>query len=61
MKLSSLLIINAVLALGFAVGFVLIPGTMWTLYGLTPGPDVNLAGQFFGVINVSATLHRCLP
>ena len=49
MRLSSFLIFNAVIALVFGIGFVLVPGTMGTLYGMTPGPDVNLIGQFFGV------------
>ena len=49
MRLSSFLIFNAVIALVFGIGFVLVPGTMGTLYGMTPGPEVNLAGQFFGV------------
>jgi len=49
MKLSNLLVFNAILALPFGVGFVLVPGTVWSLYGLAPGPAVNLAGQYFGV------------
>jgi hypothetical protein len=49
MKLRNLFVLNAVVALGFAIGFLLIPGTMWKLYGVTPGPGVNLAGQFFAV------------
>ena len=49
MRLSIFLILNAVIALVFGIGFVLAPGTMGTLYGMTPGPEVNLAGQFFGV------------
>lgn len=49
MKLRNLFVVNAVVALGFAVGFLLIPGTMWKLYGVTPGSGVNLAGQFFAV------------
>ena len=49
MRLSSFLIFNAVIALVFGIGFVLVPGAMGTLYGMTPGPEVNLAGQFFGV------------
>ena len=49
MKFSSFLILNAVIALVFGIGFVLLPGTVATLYGMKPGPDVNLAGQFFGV------------
>ena len=49
MRLRNLFIINAVVALSFALGFLVIPGTMWKLYGVTPGPGVNLAGQFFAV------------
>jgi hypothetical protein len=49
MKLRNLFILNAVVALGFGIGFLVIPGTMWELYGVTPGSGVNLAGQFFAV------------
>jgi hypothetical protein len=49
MTLRNLFILNAIVALGFAIGFLVIPGTMWELYGVTPGPGVNLAGQFFAV------------
>ena len=49
MRLRHLFILNAVVALGFAIGFLVIPGTMWELYGVTEGPGVNLAGQFFAV------------
>lgn len=49
MKLGNLLVLNAALALAFGVGFVLVPGTVLSLYGITPGPAVNLAGQYFGV------------
>lgn len=49
MKLGNLLVLNAVVALAFGIGFVLLPATVLTLYGVTPGPGVNLAGQYFGV------------
>lgn len=49
MKFSNLLVLNAVLGLIFGIGFVLIPTTVVNLYGVTPGPAVNLVGQFFGV------------
>ena len=49
MKFSNLLVLNAVFGLIFGIGFVLIPTTVVNLYGVTPGPAVNLVGQFFGV------------
>ena len=49
MKLRNLFMLNAVLAFGFGVGFVLIPGAMLTLYGMAQSPSANLAGQLFGV------------
>lgn len=49
MKLSNFLVLNAVIALAFGIGFVLVPAIVLTLYGITPGPAVNLAGQYFGV------------
>src|SRR3989304_6058388 len=49
MKLSNLLILNAVIALAFGIGFLLLPGPLVALYGATPGPQINLVGQFFGV------------
>lgn len=49
MTLRNLLILNAVIALPFGLGFVLIPGVMWTLYGMGNTPATNLAGQLFGV------------
>lgn len=49
MKLNSFLVFNAIVALAFGIGFVLVPGTVFTIYGVTPGPAVNLAGQLFGV------------
>jgi hypothetical protein len=49
MRVRSLFILNAVLAFGFGVGFLLLPGTMVTLYGMEPIPSANLLGQLFGV------------
>lgn len=49
MKLSYLLIFNAVVALVYGISFVLIPATVLGLHGVTPSPGTNLAGQFFGV------------
>ena len=49
MKFNSFLIINAIVALVFGIGFVFMPATMATIYGITQGPAVSLLGQFFGV------------
>ena len=49
MKLSNLLIINAILTLIYGIGFVLVPAAVWSIYGMTPSPGMSLAGQFFGV------------
>jgi len=49
MKLKTLLVFNAIVALVYGVGFVLAPATVLTLHGATVSPSANLAGQFFGV------------
>lgn len=49
MKLKTLLVFNTIVALVFGISFVLIPATVAGLYGITPSPGTNLAGQFFGV------------
>ena len=49
MKFSTLLIINAIVALVFGIGFLLVPAFVLTLYGVSPGPGVNIVGQFLGV------------
>jgi hypothetical protein len=49
MKLRNLFILNAVLAFGFGVGFLLLPGTMVELYGMESTQSANLLGQLFGV------------
>ena len=48
MKLSRLLVLNAVVALVFGIAFLLFPGTVVALYGATPGPQINVVAQFFG-------------
>ena len=49
MKLSYLLIFNAVVALIYGICFVLVPATVSSIYGMTPNPGISLTGQFFGV------------
>lgn len=48
MKISILLIVNTIVALIFGIAFVLVPGTVASIYGVTASPAVNLVGQFFG-------------
>ncbi len=56
MKLNTLLVINAVVALVYALGSLLVPATLLTLYGITSGPGEQLMAQFFGVALVAVGL-----
>jgi len=50
MKLSALMIINAVITAVFGIAFVIIPEQVFSLYGLVePIPGLNYTGQLFGV------------
>jgi hypothetical protein len=49
MNVRAFFIFVAVLAIAYAIGFLLIPTTLTTLYGDAGGPPVNLAYRFFGV------------
>ncbi len=49
MKLSNLLILNAVIAIAFGLAFLLFPASVLSLYGAAPGAQINLTAQFFGV------------
>jgi len=49
MKLRNLLVINAVIALGYGISFVLAPATVLKLYGMTQGTSEALVGQYFGL------------
>lgn len=56
MKLSGLLVLTAILALIYGLGFLFIPATVLTIYGVSPGPGVNLVGQFLGVMLIAVGL-----
>jgi NAD/NADP transhydrogenase beta subunit len=56
MKLSNLMIINAIVALVYGIAFVLVPTTVLGLYGMTQGTSEALAGQFFGVTLIAIGL-----
>ena len=49
MKLSTLMVINAVISAVFGIAFVLIPWQVLSLYGVQPNPALNYVGQLFGV------------
>ena len=49
MKLRTLFIVAAVVALIYAVGLLVVPGTMNTLYGLGASSSEKLLARLFGV------------
>ena len=49
MKLKTLFMINAVIAIVYGICFVLIPSQVLLVYGLTAGAGEVLMGQYFGV------------
>jgi hypothetical protein len=48
MRLSSLLIFNAIVATIFGLTAVLLPGLLYSTYGLTSDAGAQLVAQFFG-------------
>jgi hypothetical protein len=48
MRLSTLLLIGALLALAFGIGFLLAPAAVLALYGVPAEPPVVLMARFFG-------------
>lgn len=56
MKLSTLLVITAVVALIFGILFVLVPTTVLSIYGVTQGPAEALMSQYFGTSLIFAGL-----
>jgi len=53
MKLSTLMVINAVIAAIFGITLVLIPWQVLALYGTQPDPALNFVGQLFGAALVA--------
>jgi len=49
MKLNFLMVLNAIIAAVFGIAFVLIPWSVYSLYGVgVPSPILNYMGQLFG-------------
>jgi hypothetical protein len=49
MKLYHVFIFNAIAALGYAVGLLVIPSTVLTLHGMSPDPSTILEDRYVGV------------
>ena len=49
MKFRTLLVINAVIALGYGLSSLLVPATLLSIYGITQEPAAILMSRFFGV------------
>jgi hypothetical protein len=48
MKLNTFLLVSAIVALLFGVGFVLLPGVMFSIYGIEASPASYLGFRLFG-------------
>jgi hypothetical protein len=48
MKLSTLMVINSIIAFVFGIAFVVIPWQVLSLYGTQPSPELNYVSQLFG-------------
>lgn len=53
MKLRTLMIITAIVAGVFGIAFVLMPGQVFSQYGIEPNPPLNYTGQLFGAALIS--------
>ena len=56
MKRSTFLTIRGVIALAYAAALLLLPGPLLALYGIAPGPGINLISGFLGVELVAVGL-----
>jgi hypothetical protein len=59
MRLNTLLLIAGLLALGFGLSFLLVPGIVLPIYGLDPAPATVLMSRFFGaaLVQLGTTLY----
>ena len=48
MKISSFLMLKAIISLAFGIGFALIPAVVWSIYGVTLDPAGIMMTRFFG-------------
>jgi hypothetical protein len=59
MRLNTLLLVAGLLALGFGLTFLLVPGIVLPMYGLDPVPATVLMSRFFGaaLVQLGTTLY----
>lgn len=48
MKLSSFLVVKAIISIAFGIGFAVIPAAVWSIYGVTLDPVGILNARFVG-------------
>jgi len=48
MKISSFLMLKAIISLLFGIGFIAIPTAVWSVYGVTLDPSGIIMTRFFG-------------
>ena len=56
MKLSTVMIINTVVAVVFGIAFVIVPAQLVSLYGVTADPALKYMGQLFGAALLALAL-----
>ncbi len=56
MKLKFLLVVNAIFFLINGICALLIPGTVLSLYGVSPGPEQNIMEQYAGMGSIAIAL-----
>ena len=65
MRLNALMVVNAVVATVFGIAFVIVPGQVASLYGVTGDAPLRYVGQLFGsallVLAVVTWLARNAP
>ncbi|MEO7138455.1 MAG: hypothetical protein ABI037_12120 [Gemmatimonadales bacterium] len=59
MRLNTLLLVAGLLALGFGLGFLLVPAAVLPVYGIQPDPATTLMSRFFGaaLVQLGAALY----
>jgi hypothetical protein len=56
MSIKTLMIINAIIAIVYGVAFVILPGQILSLYGLSPDEPLKYTGQLFGAALIGFAL-----
>ena len=56
MKLKTLMIINAIVAIVFGVAFVIVPAQVYSLYDVTPNEQLKYMGQLYGAAIIGFAL-----